>query len=359
MKFHHQPANRGVALILVMLVVVALGILAGGFAKSMKVETQLARNSGNDSEFEWIGRSGVEMARYILAQELTVPNEGAYDALNQKWAGGPMGTNDNLAAISLDDNVIGNGKFSIKMIDMERKFNINTTDDVALRQAMTIIGVDASEVPIVVDSIMDWRDPDSDPHLNGAENDYYNALNPPYNAKNGLIDDLSELLMVRGVTPEMYWGAAIANHPHYIPPTNPSGSRLSNKAPQTYGTGLVDLFTPISSRFVNINTASATVLQMIPGLDANTAQGIITARAGPDGVEGTDDDVPFRNVGELINVPGINSQAVTALSQTFSVRSSTFQVTVTVEIDQRKRQLVALLRRNSPTDVHVLMQYWK
>src|SRR5207302_1022705 len=50
----------------------------------------------------------------------------------------------------------------------------------------------------VADSILDWLDPDDDPRPNGAESNYYSALG--YSAKNGPMDSLDELLMVKGVT---------------------------------------------------------------------------------------------------------------------------------------------------------------
>jgi len=35
------------------------------------------------------------------------------------------------------------------------------------------MGADPGDVDVATDSILDWMDPDSDPHVNGAENDYY------------------------------------------------------------------------------------------------------------------------------------------------------------------------------------------
>ena len=35
----------------------------GIFAYNMRVETKLAMNSNNETEMEWLGRSGVELAR--------------------------------------------------------------------------------------------------------------------------------------------------------------------------------------------------------------------------------------------------------------------------------------------------------
>src|SRR6476661_8530225 len=89
-----NSARRGIALIIVMIVIIVLAVLAGGFAYSMKVETRLARNSSFDSDMENLGRSGVELARYILAMQLRVTEQASYSALNQKWANGPAGTNE-------------------------------------------------------------------------------------------------------------------------------------------------------------------------------------------------------------------------------------------------------------------------
>jgi type II secretory pathway component PulK len=362
MKLHlHHNANAkrsGIALIMVLMVITVLGVIAFGFAKAMTVEVKLARNASFDTEREWLGRSGVEFARYILAQHLTVPNEGNYDALNQKWAGGPMATNDILAALSLENNVVGAGSFSIKIIDLERYYNINLADDTALRLAMEVAGVDPTMTSEVVDCILDWRDTDDATMLNGAESDYYLSLSPPYMAKDGPIDDIEELLRIKGVTSEMFYGPNGPNGGAL-----PSGGRIGPPgAPQPdviSVVGLKDMFTPISARVININTASAYVLRLVPGIDENVAQSIIMTRAGLDGVEGTEDDVPFKNVGEIASVPGFSAQGAQNMARLFSTRSVTFQVNVTVSLNNKQYEMVALLRRNSQQDVKVLMQYWK
>src|SRR5947207_2244409 len=113
MKLRSSTAPRGMALMIVMVVIFMLSILAGGFALSMKTELRLARNHNNEAELEWLGRSGVELARYVLAQQMLIPSE-PYDALNQKWAGGIGVTNENLSDITMENNLLGNGTFSIK-----------------------------------------------------------------------------------------------------------------------------------------------------------------------------------------------------------------------------------------------------
>jgi type II secretory pathway component PulK len=120
----------------------------------------------------------------------------------------------------------------------------------------------------------------------------------------------------------------------------------------------VDIFTPISTGRINVNTADVNVLQMIPGVDEATAQNIIKLRAGPDGVEGTEDDTPFAQVTQLVTA-GLNPQTVSQLSRICTVRSATFEVHVTARIGDSKREYVAILFRDSGTDIQVLSFYWK
>ena len=56
-----------------MISIMVLTILAAGFAYSMRVETKLARNANSEAELEWLGRSGVEYARWVLANSRANP----------------------------------------------------------------------------------------------------------------------------------------------------------------------------------------------------------------------------------------------------------------------------------------------
>src|SRR5208283_2756093 len=98
--------------------------------------------------------------------------------------------------------------------------------------------------------------------VEGAETDYYQGLKPSYSAKNGPIDDISELLLIKGVTPEIYYGSAATNfQPNYFSQQRSQFGQSANAMP-LITVGLPSLFTPLSDGKVNINTASAEVLQM-------------------------------------------------------------------------------------------------
>lgn len=93
------------------------------------------------------------------------------------------------------------------------KLNINTyfqagREDV-LRRLMEplITELGLENAPDLIAAIFDWMDEDDEPREGGAEGpDYYNTLEPPYNAKNGALDSIEELLLVKGITPAILYG---------------------------------------------------------------------------------------------------------------------------------------------------------
>ncbi len=342
-------------MIIVMVVIVFLGILAGGFAYSMKVETQLARNANSETDLEWLGRSGIELARYVLSQQMQLT---PYDSLNQKWAGGPGNSNDILAAISLDNVQLGPGTVTVKILDMDRKLNINLASPDILQRALTLMNVNASDFSLLTDAIQDWIDPDEQPKLSGAETDYYLSLDTPYYAKNGPLDDISELLMIRGITPEIYWGAA---GPHHDPKAVQSATPAvwSPSQVSSYTGGFVDLFCVLSGGQININTASADVLQLLPGIDENMAREVVRGRSGPDGSDGTEDDTPFMNPNELGRAQGMPPQFVQQMARFCGVRSIAFEVQVEAQIGSVKRRYTGVVRRNNQRDLPLLYLYWE
>jgi type II secretory pathway component PulK len=363
MKIRINHCRSGIALIIVMVMVLVFAGLAAVLASMMSVETRLARNSSWNNELYVLGLSGIELAKAVLSQ----PNQGQpYDGLNQIWAGGNCETNDALADITLENNQLGHGTFSVKITDADRKFNINlaAVAPEMLNQGLILMGVDAAEAPHIVNAVADWTDRDDDPRVGSTETEssYYMSLAPPYTAKNGPIDDLTELMMIKGITPNMYFGGGGPVDGGIVKQNFQRALRNSRKFSEeepTYALGFVDLFTAISGRLININTASANVMQLIPDVDGTLAQAIISTRAGPDGADGTCDDMPFRSIGELANVPGMPRELAQLFGRYFSTRSTTFEVEVEAKIDAVTRTYHAVLRRNAPNQVVLLYMYWR
>ncbi|MCC9658219.1 type II secretion system minor pseudopilin [Rhodopirellula halodulae] len=78
-----------------------------------------------------------------------------------------------------------------------------STENIAVTLLMTLPGMDES----IANAILDWLDEDTEPRENGAEDEYYTALATPYAAANGPLQSVEELLLVRGVTPQLLFGA--------------------------------------------------------------------------------------------------------------------------------------------------------
>ncbi|MBI5100292.1 MAG: general secretion pathway protein GspK [Nitrospirae bacterium] len=130
------------------------------------------------------------------------------------------------------------GEIEILISDEDSKININTAPPESLRRLFMNAGVKEEALNEVIDCIMDWRDPDKEHRLMGAEDEYYEALEEPYKTKNAPFDVPEELLLVKGMKPEHLYG----------------GSDLRSVLP---------LVTTFGSGAMNINTASREVMEMM------------------------------------------------------------------------------------------------
>ena len=357
---NNNGSRSGIALVLVMMTIIVLSVIVGSLALSMTTEMRLARNTEYDAQMEWMGRSGIEVARYAMANKC--PDQKGIDALDQYWAGGTTPCSNGVENFPLKNIQLGGGHIDITITDMERKWDINQVANPRspqreiLQKALAEAGVtDEEQSSTIIDSILDWINPSSTSGFSGAKSDYYMGLNPPYYCKNGNIDDMSELLLIKGVTPEIYWGSRSTNHPVSAfqqhgggafgssTPTVRSTGAGFNSDQNTPTVGLVDLFAYMGNK-LNINTAPIETLQLIPGIDESIAARILQGRQGPDGQDGTDDDVPLQNPGELSEFLG-QGGATGALATYVDVRSYVFMVKVDAHIDDYHRIFYGIISR--------------
>jgi general secretion pathway protein K len=341
-------SRNGVALIIVMLMVLAMAGIAGIFAYSMKVEIKLATNTSSSGELAWVGLSGVEVAKWILVEEQRVVGSQQCNSLKQFWAGGPgdsEGGEDPFEGISLKHIQIDEASYvALEIIDQERKLNINQADPLLLEAALNTAGAGSADANAIHAALLDWRDKDDLVSVGGgAESDYYEKLDPPYRAKNGPVDDIGELLKVRGVSSELYWGA---NHQE-----SRKGSQFEG-VETAQNTGLADLFCALSNGQVNINTAPLAVLQVAFRGDSTMAKQVVQVRAGPDGIEGTTDDEPARNPGEVARLlgPAIGGGA----QGRFTTISSVFEVRIEAHYGRSVRRYSAIIQRRGGRDFQTL-----
>ena len=214
--------ESGIALILVLWVMVLLIALGTEFALSMKTEVNTTRNFKEDAETYYLAKAGMNLAKAEIlsdAQFHSWTEEKGYifgPVASQKSKDGdtpapnvqPM---EELEAPDPPQRIelpLGKGFIHYSIRDENGKININTASRDVLIKVLAANGLPlGSDRDTIVDSILDWIDKDDRHRVNGAESDYYGGLSPAYSSKNGPLDSLEELLKIKGVTPELFYGS--------------------------------------------------------------------------------------------------------------------------------------------------------
>lgn len=295
-----RTPERGQALVPVLFIVLIMTAFAVTVSTTARRETRSASNYLRETQQYYIARGAIN---YALAQLQETTQGGT--TLPQ-WTPPP----------DTDANgwtQLGDGWYKVEIVDTASRININTAD------ILQLSAIFSSESAIAA-SIVDWRDRDDQPTVvegdaggAGAETDYYQALNPPYAAKNAPFDTVEELLLVRGVTPEILYGAS-----------DVSVSTLEEDPDSERP--LVDLLTTYSKERnvssdgtprLNIKTASQPELQSRLGLSAQLAQRLIENR-GNNGAN-------LSSISDLLDIPGFTRQIMQQIGDKITVRDGEFR----------------------------------
>ena len=245
--------ESGVALILALVMITILVVFVLETMRAMQVEGAGARHFQDGIRAEALAKSGVNIAISLLKNDLT---ENEVDHIGEPWALLPKPDAlpvDLSEAGTLEGRVEDEmGKFPINyLVDEEGK--VREVYQQILTRLLTNapFQMEEAEAQGVVMAIRDWLDKDDEPTGEfGAETDYYQGLEQPYECKNGPLASLAELRLIRGVSESLYLGTE----------ENP---------------GLKDLLTVYSDGKINVNTAGPLVLQALvsPTVSQDTAEG--------------------------------------------------------------------------------------
>jgi general secretion pathway protein K len=228
---------------------------------------------------------------------------------------------------------VGDGECSITVTEESSRLNVNLLKDkdgkldrTRTEQLLRLIDLLNREQTghshisySLVSSIIDWTDSDDEvtnlpfiQHENlGAESSYYNKPQVPYSCKNAPLDTTEELLLVKGITQEVF-------------------ERICDYV-TVYGDGKI-----------NINSASRQVIECLSEkMDAVLAEMIIDRR----------EFKPFDSIEELRDVPGITDSIFNTIKKTATVGASDqyYHVVSQGNIDRLSRTTAAILGRNMET----------
>jgi type II secretory pathway component PulK len=192
--------RRGAALIAVLWVSIVAGLILLGVGRELRVHVAMAQNGLASVQAHWLARAGVETALAALEDD-GVASDSAADF----WY------DDELA---FQDVELGNGTFSVTapaaraewparprygLIDHGARVNLNLAD---ARQLKSLADLSESQIA----AVLDWRDGDDTVRSGGAEQGYYEYAPHPYKIRNGPFQTPRELLLVRGMDLELYFG---------------------------------------------------------------------------------------------------------------------------------------------------------
>ncbi|MBI5395504.1 MAG: general secretion pathway protein GspK [Verrucomicrobia bacterium] len=346
-------AARGSVLVVVLWIVLVLSLMVSTFAAMMHIETRMAGYHSRQLQAKALAIAGIEYEKALLAADLNPSSDinAQTQARRQGSGTAASGTAATSAAqtstqgadyysepwhnnVELVEHELGDGTFTVQIVDEQAKLNINVLTPDQWRVLLRACGVDSETATVISDAVADWMDKDDLSKPNGAEDDYYTSLPPeeggPYHCKNAAFDGIEELLLVKGVTRDIFYGHS------------------AESATDSEMTGIGQFLTALPFTKVNINTAPPQVLQCIPGVTPDMAEKLVRYRQGDDGIDGTDDDKPFQAVDEIATVWSgmLSRNSFQQLRNYLDVKSSFFTIRSVGNLGGVRKTIVTTVYRS-------------
>jgi len=258
-------SQKGIALLMVLWVITMLMTLVISFSFLTRTDAKSTIYFKEGTQEKFLAEAGMQRAIMEIYHRQTYRTETVVVEGNQvvRIDGRP------------NTGEIESGRYTFMLLSESGKIDINKMTDLAgvvLKNLLLNLEVPQERADIIVDSILDWVDTDNLRRLNGAEDEYYQSLPVPYKAKNRPFDTVEELLLVKGISPELLFGT------------------VQRK-------GLIEFLTLYgTSSKININAAPREVLMALPGLTEDTLKRIADQR----------ETAEFTSVQDIQAITGLN-----------------------------------------------------
>lgn len=304
--------QQGVALITVLLVVAIVTVVTAGIIARQQLSIRSSANQLTARQAWHYALGGEALAQAMLQRDMqqTGGNQGqAVDHLREPWA-------RKIAPFTLEQ-----GRISLSIEDLAGRFNLNSVvvnqqvnQSAVQRFRRLLVSLDIE--PLLAERLIDWIDENQDVSgANGAEDNQYLLLEPPYRAANRPLQDVSELRLLLDLSERDYQRLL------------PYVSALPAQTP------------------LNVNTASALVLATLAdNLSPQAAQQLVLAR----GAEG------YRQLADFTRQPALAGLGVPATG--LALNSQYFAARSEVQLGERRRVLISLLQRGPDGRVYVLQR---
>jgi general secretion pathway protein K len=330
--------THGIALLVTLSIVTVLIAASLEMNKKMRSAVFSAATTRDRITLLHMASSGVNIAAAMLIKD---KKDSRSDSLQEDWADSEkiieilddIPFEDGSITLTIDDEL---GKIQLNsFVQFPEGLSFNESQRVMWERFLSLLiykneAFEDMEPMTIINSIKDWldsKDDDAITGLNGAESDYYQDLDPPYPCKNGPFTHIGELILVRGVTPEIFRGAGEAQGlSNFI---TVFGMTKSSNNSFTY------------EGKININTADLpTLVAMLPSGNEDLAQAIYEYRME------TSESVYIHDLSSPTwykNVPGIGDTKIDPNLITTS--SDFFRIESTAKLKEIKIKITAVVKR--------------
>ncbi len=198
-------------MLLAVVFIALLSAMVFSFLYEMEVDAVFVQNQGADFQARVAANSAVVNGMMVLAEQYASMLESGMPPVDSEVDGSQwhLGAafeplNEATMRTSIADEF---GKINLNALLVYENGQPTRNDPLvnALREFF-LLRDDSGYDP--VDAIIDWLDyNDGDAEEpEGAESEFYQGLENPYSCKNGPMTSIEELLLIRGITPELYFG---------------------------------------------------------------------------------------------------------------------------------------------------------
>ena len=336
--------DRGMALLITLTIITLL--ITGALELNRRVRAAVVSTAvmRDRLTLSQMAATGIHAAMAMLVKDKLETNN---DSIQEDWAA-PEKIAEVLADFPYDRGKVG---FTIEdelskiqinaLVDFPKGRHYNESQKIMWDRFIRLLlsqNEDLTDVEAtgIVNSIKDWLDSgddDATTGLNGAEAEYYQGLDPPYKPGNGPFTHIDELMLVKGITPELFQGAE---------------ARLPGAEKFLTVLGMTRAPRPIERQNftfegkININTADLPVLMaMMPSENPEYAQAIYDYRnekADGEFVNDLTSGTWYKNVPEIPSDFTIDPKLITTASDFFRIRS-------TAELQETKMTLTVVVHR--------------
>ncbi len=176
--------QNGVVLVFVLWVVVLLSAIAGNFIVKSDVETKITSNAVDRLKVYALAEKGV-FAAVLKLVEISSNNHIKYSVEKE--------------FIKSDGD-----SYSYSISYESGKIDINYAGRALIKEMFVQQDLGEKDIELIVDSILDWRDPDKLRRLNGAEDLDYKSAGYNYQSKDQHFDTIEELKLLMGMNNDIY-----------------------------------------------------------------------------------------------------------------------------------------------------------